>query len=122
MLNADGDAITFSPAMCEALRDDNSLSIIVGHEIAHNLVGHYDEAMAGNVGGMVAEWVIGTLTGFYLGGTAANAGAMACKQREVDYYGLCLSAYAGYDISAAPEMWWAFAHASNLSSLLIGDQ
>jgi len=117
MLNAyaDGDAITFSPVMCEALRDDDHLSIIVGHEIAHNLLGHYDEAMSGYVGGMVAESVIGTLTGFNLGGTVANAGAMAFskdREREADYYGLYLSAYAGYDISVAPDMWRAFAHAS----------
>jgi hypothetical protein len=86
MLNAyaDGYAIVFSPVMCEALRNDDMLAIIVGHEVAHNLLGHYKEGLAGSKD----------------------------REREADYYGLYLAAHADYDISLAPDMWRAFAHAT----------
>lgn len=56
MLNAyaDGNAITFSPVICEVFPDDDEFSIIVGHEIAHNLLGHYEEAITGVLAGYAA--------------------------------------------------------------------
>ena len=86
MLNAyaDGSAITFSPVLCEALPGDEQLAIIVGHEIAHNLLGHYKKGLAGRKD----------------------------QEREADYYGLYLAAYAGYDISSAPELFRALDHAT----------
>lgn len=86
MLNAyaDGYAIVFSPVICEALRDDDLLAIVVGHEVAHNLLGHYKDGLAGSKD----------------------------REREADYYGLYLAAHAGYDISLAPELFRAFGHAT----------
>lgn len=114
MLNAyaDGHAITFSPIICEAFPNDDKFSIIVGHEIAHNLLGHYAEMLNGMLGGAIAESVIGGLTGIGLGGAGANIGATVFskdREREADYYGLYLAAYAGYEISGAPELWREFA-------------
>ena len=43
---ADGYAIIFSPTICEGIPKDDDFAIIVGHEIAHNLLGHYAEALA----------------------------------------------------------------------------
>lgn len=117
MLNAyaDGNAITFSPVICEVFPGDDEFSIIVGHEIAHNLLGHYEEAITGVLAGAAAESIFGGLTGISLGGMGANAGAVAFskdREREADYYGLYLAAYAGYDISVAPDLWRALAHDS----------
>ena len=57
MLNAyaDGSAITFSPTICETFPDDDQFSIIVGHEIAHNLLGHYNEVVTAQVLGTIGE-------------------------------------------------------------------
>jgi len=114
MLNAyaDGHAITFSPTICETFPDDDQFSVIVGHEIAHNLLGHYQEAVTGQVLGSIGESVFAGLTGIGLGGAGGRAGVMAFskdREREADYYGLYLAAYAGYDIDGAPELWRTFA-------------
>ena len=114
MLNAyaDGHAITFSPTICVTFRDDDQFSIIVGHEIAHNLLGHYSEAVTGQVLGSIGESVFGGLTGIGLGGAGSSLGVIAFskdREREADYYGLYLAAYAGYDINGAPELWRTFA-------------
>lgn len=117
MLNAyaDGTAITFSPVVCEVFSDDDELAVIVGHEIAHNLLGHYEEALTGMVTGAVAESIFGGVTGISLGGAGANAGVVAFskeREREADYYGLYLAAFAGYDIGKAPDLWRALGHES----------
>ena len=117
MLNAyaDGTAIVFSPTMCEALPEDDQLALVVGHEIAHNLLGHYEEMLTGQLAGSVAEAILTGVTGVYLGGAGTTIGTIAFskdREREADYYGLYLAAYAGYDISDAPELWRTLAHES----------
>ncbi len=106
--HADGHAIIFSPTICEALPDDDQFSIIVGHEIAHNLLGHYSEALTGHIIGSSAESVFTSLTGIPLFGVGGTIGVIAFskdREREADYHGLYLAAYSGYDISDAPDLW-----------------
>jgi len=109
---ADGSAIVFSPIICEAIPDDNQFSIIVGHEIAHNLLGHYEELLNGRLVGAVVESLFSGVTGIGLGGAGANIGGIVFskdREREADYYGLYLASYAGYDISTAPDLWRSLA-------------
>lgn len=109
--HADGYAIIFSPTICEALPDDDQFSIIVGHEIAHNLLGHYAEALTGQIIGSSAESVFTSLTGIPLFGVGSTIGVIAFskdREREADYHGLYLAAYSGYDISGAADLWRTF--------------
>ena len=109
---ADGHAIIFSPTICEAIPDDDEFSIIVGHEIAHNLLGHYAEAVAGQLIGKSLESVLKSVTGYGLYGAGGKIGVIAFskdREREADYYGLYLAAYANYDISDAPDFWRRFS-------------
>lgn len=110
--HADGYAIIFSPTICETFPNDDQFSIIVGHEIAHNLLGHYAEALTGQIIGSAGEAVFRSLTGFGLGGVGSYVGIIAFskdREREADYYGLYLAANSGYDISDAPDLWRTFA-------------
>lgn len=108
----DGRAIFISPTFCELVPNDDEFSIVVGHEIAHILLRHIPKAMATQMAGRPAESLFESVTGFSLYGMGGRIGAIAFSkdhEREADYYGLYLAAYANYDISDAPDFWRRFS-------------
>ena len=62
--------------------------------------------------GRAAESLFKSATGISLYGMGGRIGAIAFSkdyEREADYYGLYLAAYANYDISDAPDFWRRFS-------------
>lgn len=105
---ADGKKIVVFSGMMDFVRSDDELGLIVGHELAHNAMGHV-EAKSGNaaLGGLFGVVLTG-LTGVNLTGAFQQMGAGAFSQEfehEADYVGLYYSARAGYDIAREPELW-----------------
>lgn len=105
---ADGKIIAVYTGMMDFTRTDDELGLIVGHELAHNAMGHI-EAKSGNalLGGLFGAVLTG-LTGVNMAGTFQQMGANAFSQEfehEADYVGLYYSARAGYDIEREPELW-----------------
>jgi hypothetical protein len=94
-LNAfsDGRYVTFTTAMLDFLKSDDELAILIGHELAHNVLGHKAR--------LEQE---GVPTGL-LSGIGANAGKVWATEAEADRLGLRLAWAAGYDISAAADLW-----------------
>ena len=88
---------------------DGELAFIVGHELAHNVLGHIDATRTNSLIGALLGGVIEGLTGAYgMTDTGAARGGLAFSQdfeAEADYLGLYLHARAGYDIDAAKEIW-----------------
>lgn len=72
---ADGRTVTISEGLFDFARSDDELAFVVGHELAHNILGH---AYAHPPGEALAE-----------------------RERRADYLGLLLVAWAGYDVDAA---------------------
>jgi hypothetical protein len=93
---------------------DEELSIIVGHELAHNLLDHISKTQGNAAIGTVADVIVSGLLSFAARtpvstrGAFSNVGATVYSKEfegEADYMGLYLSARAGYDTKQAADMW-----------------
>src|SRR5690606_6718965 len=80
---ADGKKIYVTPAMMNFARNDEELAVVLGHEYAHNLMGHIKSqktnVFIGNMLGAVVDAVAasqGVHTGSAFGKIGASAGAM----------------------------------------------
>lgn len=120
-LNAftDYKKIVIYSSISRIARTDDELAVIVGHELAHVNMGHYQKklqnAVLGALGGVLVDggFALGTMN---TGGTFTRhffqAGAMAFSvgfEREADYVGAYYAARAGYDIAGTESVWSAMA-------------
>lgn len=78
--SADGRVVSLSTALVRYAARDEDLAVIMGHELAHNVLQH----------------------------RAHPTGSARSREREADYVGLYLAARAGYDISGAGDFWRRF--------------
>lgn len=78
-LNAatDGNSVAITTGLYGLLRSDDEVAVILGHELAHILLGH----------------------------TKSGAAEAPAREIEADHIGLKLAARAGFDINAAPALW-----------------
>jgi hypothetical protein len=88
---SDGRHIVISTHAVEFASDDE-LALVIGHEMAHIVMGHFDRA------GRVVPIVHTTLPG-------GLPDASYATEAEADYVGEYLAAGAGYDIRKAAELW-----------------
>lgn len=94
--SADGRYVQLTSAIVGYVASDDELAVVIGHELAHNILGHRATLDAAGVG-----------TGLF-----SKFGHQAAKIRateiEADRLGLLLMARAGYDVEAAPAFWRRF--------------
>jgi hypothetical protein len=116
-LNAftDFSKIVIQTGILRIARIESDVAVIVGHELAHNTMGHYRKkrvnSLLGSVGGSVIDGGF-LLGGISTGGAFSNyleiVGANAFGvgfELEADYVGAYYAARAGYDISGSEEVW-----------------
>jgi hypothetical protein len=118
---ADGDAIYVTSTMMRFAEDDE-LRVVLGHELAHNAMGHIkaqkQNALLGALVGALGDVALATAgvnTGGYYTGQGAQLGAMTFSQnfeREADYVGLYAMALAGFGLTEAPTFWRHMAQAN----------
>lgn len=118
-LNAftDYKRIVIYSSMLRIARTDDQLAVIVGHELAHVNMGHYQKkqqnAVLGALGGVLVDggFALATMnTGGSFTRHFYQAGAMAFSvgfEREADYVGAYYATRAGYDVAGAEEVWSA---------------
>lgn len=110
---ADGKAIAIFRGMLR-FANDNELAIVIGHELAHNFMGHIEAGQRNNVLGTIAE-IIAASRGVPTQGALGTAIALAYSpafEAEADYVGLYVLARAGIDIKEAPKFWRRMAAAN----------
>lgn len=111
---ADGNKIHITETMMSLTKEDKELAIVLGHEYAHNIMGHIKakktNAMIGTAIGIAVD--IAASTQGVAPSTFSKAGSKngAIKfskefEKEADYIGLYITALAGYDITNAPDFW-----------------
>ena len=91
---ANGRYVTLTTAGLDFARSDDEIAIMIGHELAHNILGHparLDEQ------GVPRN---GLLRGF-----GANADKVRATEEEADRLGISLVWAAGFDTSAAIPFW-----------------
>ncbi|MFP6742273.1 MAG: M48 family metallopeptidase [Alphaproteobacteria bacterium] len=126
--HADGDNVVIYSGMTRFAVKDTELAAIIGHEIAHNAMGHIDakkiNSVAGAGVGLLFEILApaaGVNTGGELMRAGANIGAGAYSKEfeaEADYVGLYLMARAGMSIEEVPNFWrrMAVSHPGSIAS------
>jgi beta-barrel assembly-enhancing protease len=112
--HADGTKIIVHTGTFNHVPDDRQLAFLIGHELAHNILEHVQKmqgnAAAGAIVGAVLDIGL-AVAGINTGGAGARAGAEAGAkvyskefESEADYLGLYLLARAGFDITAAQDL------------------
>jgi hypothetical protein len=81
--------VVVTTAMLDFLRNDDELAVVLGHEMAHRILGH-----------PVTRSEEGVLAAFGI-----KAGDLWRREAEADRFGLRLDAAAGYDLGAAIPFW-----------------
>jgi beta-barrel assembly-enhancing protease len=89
MINAltDGNSVTVMRGLVNLLSRDDELALVIGHEIGHNVLGHFARGRE-----------LGHQAGPFNSGAQAS---MRQFEKEADYIGLYFVALAGYDMDTA---------------------
>ena len=112
---ADGGKVMVTWGMMRFIESDAELALVVGHEIAHNVLGHLGRRAANQIAGMVFGGlfdVVAALAGVNTQGAGLRAGSSAGGrafsqdfEKEADYMGVYLAARAAYVVSDAADFW-----------------
>jgi len=112
---ADGQRIVVSTGMMQFAKEDTELAVVLGHELAHNLLRHVKKKQRNTILGAITGLALegaAAAAGVDTGGQLAKAGMQYGSQsyspefeKEADYVGLYVTARAGYDIHNAPQFW-----------------
>jgi hypothetical protein len=90
---ADGHHIFIDTALVAYAANDNDLALILGHELAHDVLHHREQLDRQGF----ARNLIGNL--------GSSRQSLIKAESQADYVGLYLTARAGYDISGAGAFW-----------------
>lgn len=110
---ADGKRVVITRGMMRFVRDDNELSLVIAHELAHNAMNHMDAKSGNFMLGSIFD-IIAAAYGVNTQGVFGNAAASAYSQdfeAEADYVGLYMMALAGLELEKAPHFWRRMASA-----------
>jgi beta-barrel assembly-enhancing protease len=102
---ADGRVLAITSGLFELTRSDDELALILGHELAHNILGHLKNVPAPKEkpGGLLDAFLRATI-GTAVAKTVTPPYSVE-NEKEADYVGLYLMARAGYNITAAEAFW-----------------
>lgn len=112
---ADGDDIYVYRGLLRFVESDDELAAVVGHELAHNTMGHIQKSQAnrttGVAGGLLIDLAFAA-GGVDTGGAFAKAGGQIGGQAfsqefetEADYVGMYYLARAGYGMDNVEGFW-----------------
>lgn len=119
-----GGKIVVFEGLLPVTKDESSLAIVLGHEIAHAVAKHSAERMSSQVRQQYGVGIIGAVAqgagvssgvqklGSVALGTglqALNSGFSRSQESEADHLGLIFAAMAGYDPRVATDFWQRMA-------------
>lgn len=118
---ADGAMIGVTRGMLRFARDDQELSLVISHELAHNVMKHIGAQKQNALFGSILDILASAATGISTGGIFGNVAAQAYSKEfeaEADYVGLYIMARAGLEIGDAPYFWRRMAaeHPGNIKA------
>lgn len=111
---ADGRQLVVLRGMLRFVRDDVELAVVIGHELAHNTMGHVRKQMGNQLLGTLVDILAATRGVNTQGAFGSMAGMVFSREfeAEADYVGLYYTARAGFDIARAPNFWRRMAAAN----------
>lgn len=114
--SADGSTLAITSGLFDLTRSDDELALILGHELAHNVLGHLKRPVTKKPGGILDAFVRATIGA----AVAAAAGPpfSVAAEKEADYAGLYFMVRAGYDTAAAEPFWQRVNATTRATSLV----
>jgi beta-barrel assembly-enhancing protease len=100
---ADGRVLAITSGLFELTRSDDELALILGHELAHNVLGHLKGATAKEKPSILDAFMRATI-GVAVAKSVTPPYSIE-NEKQADYVGLYLMARAGYNITAAESFW-----------------
>lgn len=104
---ATGEQIIMTTGMMRFAQSDVELATVLGHETAHNLMGHIEKKKGNAAIGLIFDILFAGL-GVNTNGAFSHWTGQAYSQEfeaEADYVGLYLMARAGYPVDGAANLW-----------------
>lgn len=103
---ADGTKIVITTGMLDFTTNDAELAVVIGHEIAHNALGHADDIRLRTI--LDALFTTHSRESAQL--TAPTAFSYSKEfESEADYVGVYIASRAGYDLSRMEQFWTRIA-------------
>lgn len=115
---ASGEAVMLTAGMLRFVENDEELSLVLAHEIAHNVMEHMAARQSNYSAGSVLD-IVAAVAGVNTGGAFSTLGAASYSksfETEADYVGLYIMAMAGMPIEDAPALWRRMAATQTSSS------
>lgn len=131
-----GGKIVVFEGILPVTKDEASLAVVLGHEIAHAVAKHSAERMSNEVRKQYGGQILGAVlqgtgastnlqqigaTVFGIGTTLGGAAYSRSQESEADRMGLIFAAMAGYDPNVAVAFWQRMAQATGSSYSLLSD-
>jgi len=131
-----GGKIVVYEGLLPVTRDEASLAIVLGHEIAHAVAKHSAERLSNEYKNQYGTQILGTVVqssgmstgvqqllalGTSLGSSLWTSGFSRKQESEADHMGLVFAAMAGYDPQVAVSFWQRMAAQSGGGGGLFSD-
>jgi predicted Zn-dependent protease len=131
-----GGKIVVYEGILPVTKDEASLAVVLGHEIAHAVAKHSAERISNSYKQQTAMSVIGGVAGaagvssglqsiasaaIGVGAKAWSSGFSRKQESEADHIGLIFAAMAGYNPDVAVSFWQRMAAVGNSSNSIFSD-
>ena len=131
-----GGKIVVFEGILPVTKDEASLAVVLGHEIAHAVAKHSAERMSNEVRKQYGGQILGAVlqgsgastnlqqigaTVFGIGTTLGGAAYSRSQESEADRMGLIFAAMAGYDPNVAVAFWQRMAQSTGSSYSILSD-
>ena len=119
---ADGRRIYISSQLIHALDSYEEVAFVLGHELAHNCLGHVQDRIASTIGGVMIDAALGAagVPTFGLFGHLANTVFSRSQEKRADELGLYMMARARISLEPTTDVWskiprggYSITHPSN---------
>lgn len=112
---ADGQVVGITQGMMRFVEQDQELSLVIAHELAHNTMGHISSQRSNMLLGNILDIAVGIVTGISTQGIFGHFANRVYSQEfemEADYVGLYIMANAGLETEGAAHFWRRMAIAN----------
>lgn len=131
-----GGKIVVYEGLLPVTRDEASLAVVLGHEIAHAVAKHSAERLSNSVRQQYGSQLLGAVltgsgastglqqlsaTAFGIGTQIGGAAYSRKQESEADHLGIVFAAMAGYDPMVAIDFWKRMSAATGNSYSLLSD-